>query len=285
MKPSSVRLPNLLIAGYHKAGTTTLFHELSNHPDIFPSLVKEPFYFRPFINGKDLPPIEEYAKHFIGAKNERYLMEGSPTYIYGGERAAKKIKETLGDIRIIISLRNPVDQLFSLYKHHLRFMEINKDETFLDFIKAKEDFSRQYYDLHLEGWFNVFGDNIKCVFFKPLIQTPEIIIPEIIEWLGLTPLEFDADALHNVNPGGMYKNKIVHQISLSIFKKMKKHIPHNLFIRIRKLYYAANGVVNTQTVDSEAIAYLKPILAPHNARLATQLSKRGYEDLPSWLTE
>ena len=137
-------LPNLLIPGYHKSGTTTLFNELSKHPAIYPSIVKEPHYFRPFMNGKSMPPIEEYQKNFILANHEIYLMEGSPTYIYGGKRVAEKIHKTLGNVKIIICLRNPVNHLFSLYKHHLRFMKCDKNETFLSFVQKKNDFSKHF---------------------------------------------------------------------------------------------------------------------------------------------
>lgn len=277
-------LPNLLIPGYHKSGTTTLFTELSRHPDIFPSQVKEPFYFRPYINGQEMAPIQEYEANFSSASDETYLMEGSPTYIYGGERAALKIKETLGDVKSIICIRNPQDQLFSLYKHHLRFMKIDGDETFLTFIKNKTDFERQFYDQHLQAWFNVFGDNVRCVFFEELIQDPNKTITEIVEWLGLAPISVDTQALVNTNPGGMYRNRLVHQTALKLFKKFKKLIPQKAFIVLRNIYYRVNGKPNTQTITDAEIAYLKPLFEPHNQNLAALLSYRGYHDLPAWLS-
>ena len=212
MKQSG-KLPNLLIPGYHKAGTTTLFTELSKHPDIFPSLVKEPFYFRPYINGKELPPLEDYKRNFAAAKDEIYRMEGSPTYIYGGGIAARKIHETLGNIRILVSIRNPIDQLFSLYKHHLRFVKINENESFLTFVKNKEDYYRQYYDLHLQEWFDVFEDNMKCIFFESLIQNPGDVLADIVNWLGLPSMPIEEEVIFNTNPGGTYKNKLTHQFA------------------------------------------------------------------------
>ena len=283
MTQSPLKLPNLLIPGYHKAGTTTLFHQLSKHPDIYPSHIKEPFYFRPYINGKDLPPIADYASNFAGSTTEKYRMEGSPTYIYGGERAASKIREMLGDVRIIISLRNPVDQLFSLYKHHLRFLKIDKNASFLEFLKNKADFQRQFYDEHLEGWFNVFGDSVKCVFFDSLIQTPGQVIADIQAWLEISPTEFDTETWTNTNPGESYRFKVLHQISLGIFNKAKNIIPHRAFVILRKYYFRLNGKANTSIITPESRKYLEPILADHHARLASILSDRGYADLPVWL--
>jgi hypothetical protein len=285
LKNKSNKLPNLLIPGYHKAGTTTLFAELSRHPDIFPSLVKEPFYFRPFINGKALPPIEDYQRNFAAAMDEQYLMEASPTYIYGGGIAAKKIQETLGDIKIVVSLRNPVDQLFSLYKHHLRFAKIDANESFLTFVQNKEDFDRQYYDLHLQDWFEIFGNNMKCVFFESLIQSPEKVIADIINWLGLDPMEFEGEALSNTNPGETYKHKSAHLLALKIFRKTKNRLPHGLFLVLRNIYYALNGKKVTHTISEDAKAHLKPIFAAHNKALFDLLSNRGYTNLPAWIRD
>lgn len=283
MNHESKRLPNLLIPGYHKAGTTTLFTELAKHPDIFPSLVKEPFYFRPYINGKTLPPIEEYISNFAAAKGETYRMEGSPTYIYGGEKAARKIQEVLGDVKLIISLRNPIDQLFSLYKHKLRFLEIDENESFYSFVTKREDHYRQFYDLHLTAWFNVFGDNIKCIFFDSLIKDPVDVLANIVEWLDLPPLEVDTERLVNTNPGGTYRNKFTHKLALAVFHKTKDHIPHALFLALRKLYFRLNGRKVRHTLSDDAREYLEALFLPHNQAVHALLSQRGYTEFPDWL--
>jgi len=279
------QLPNLLIPGYHKGGTTTLFTELARHPQIFPSLVKEPFYFRPYINGKPLAPIENYLKNFSAAKDEIYRMEGSPTYIYGGLMAAEKIKETLGEVKLIVSIRNPIDQLFSLYKHKLRFLELPEDMSFYQFVQEREDNYRQYYDLHLTEWFSVFGDNLKIIFFDDLIQKPEEVIHGLVNWLGLSPLPQVDQVLSNTNPGGTYRNRFTHRIALAIFHRFKDIIPHGLFLKLRKFYYRVNGGKITHTLTPEAEAYLKDHFRPHNQALLKLLEERGYDHCPEWLRQ
>lgn len=284
MNNQSKDLPNLLIPGYHKAGTTTLFTELSKHPDIFPSVVKEPFYFRPYINGKELARIEDYKRNFTAAKDEIYRMEGSPTYIYGGARAAQIIHDTLGDVKIVISIRNPVNQLFSLYKHKLRFVEIDENESFLTFAKNRDDFYRQYYDVHLQDWFHVFGDNIKCIFFESLIQDPVAVLADVVDWLGLPSLKMDDQVLLNTNPGGTYKHKLTHQMALSIFHRIKSYLPHSMFLTLRNIYYSLNGKKVTHTLSDEAKSYLESQFSAHNQALFQLLNNRGYRNLPEWIT-
>tara|TARA_B100000959_G_C14887727_1_gene585318 strand:- start:249 stop:1112 length:864 start_codon:yes stop_codon:yes gene_type:complete len=277
-------LPNLLIPGYHKSGTTTLFNELSKHSDICPSIIKEPFYFRPFINGKKLPPLKDYKKYFRNASNERYLMDGSPTYIYGGKRAAEIIQKTLGNVKIIICLRDPVNQLFSLYKHHLRFMKCNENETFLSFVQRKNDFSKQFYDEHLKEWFRVFGDDIKCIFFEQFIETPNVVLADIYNWLGISPLLIENRQLINANPGKMFRFASLHSISLKLFKLIKNKISNDTFILFRKIYFNINGKEAHHSLTKDAKLILEPIFYPHLRELKTTLKLQEYQNMPKWLS-
>lgn len=211
-------------------------------------------------------------------------MEGSPTYIYGGKQAALKIQEVLGDVKLIISLRNPIHQLFSLYKHKLRFMEIDANESFYSFVQKREDHYRQYYDLHLKEWFEVFGDNIKCIFFDELIADPTTVLEDIVNWLDLPPMSLADEPLENTNPGGTYRYKFAHNIALKIFHKIKDHLPHAAFLAIRKLYFKINGRKVTYTISPDAQQYLEVLFAPHNKALHTLLSEHGYKTFPEWLS-
>ncbi len=107
-------LPNFIIAGVNKAATTSVFMYLSQHPDICPSSIKEVQYFLPVRYRADqLPPIEEYLQYFNHCGQEKYRMEATGKYFYGGQKTARIIKDTCGDINILLTFRNPVDRLFS----------------------------------------------------------------------------------------------------------------------------------------------------------------------------
>lgn len=110
-------LPNLIIAGVGKAGTTSLFSYLSKHPDICTSNIKETHYFSPLIDDKELQPIDDYKKYFCHCDDHRYILEATPRYFYGGVKVARAIYERLGPIKIILVFRDPVNRLFSFYKH------------------------------------------------------------------------------------------------------------------------------------------------------------------------
>lgn len=129
-------LPNFLIVGAQKTGTTSVFRYLSDHPDITFSHVKEPKFFNsevwpanrnPLQKGIFYPPcvtsIAEYEKLFSSCKGTKRIGEATVTYLYHHKVAIPQIKKTLGDPPIIIMLRNPIDRAFSAYRHAVRHGE------------------------------------------------------------------------------------------------------------------------------------------------------------------
>ena len=94
-------LPNLLIIGVPKAGTTSLFSYLNLHKEVFGSSPKEPGYFHPLRWGEELSAITKYEKAFAGYSNQKYAMEATPGYFYGGQKVSGKMKELLPNSRVI----------------------------------------------------------------------------------------------------------------------------------------------------------------------------------------
>jgi len=119
--PIGAREPNFLIVGAAKSGTTSLYAYLKQHPDIFMPEWKELSFF----TGDTFTPLHKakkpqyYYRVFAKAKNEAAVGEASTSYLYD-ETAAGMIKEKLGNIKIIIALRDPVAMSYSLYNHQLQ---------------------------------------------------------------------------------------------------------------------------------------------------------------------
>ncbi len=109
-----MRLPNFFIAGAAKAGTTSLWRYLLQHPDIFmPSdiMYKEPAFFSDI---KGVKSLKEYASLFSNATTEKMIGEASTAYLTSPESPVR-IKELISHAKIIIMLRNPIDRAYSLY--------------------------------------------------------------------------------------------------------------------------------------------------------------------------
>ena len=135
-------LPNFLIVGAAKSGTTSLYHYLKQHPDVFMPEWKEPSFFVCSEVG-GITDIEEY-KDLFATSNEKIKGEASVAYLYDVD-APLNIKNTLGaDTKIIILLRNPIDMAYSLWGHMTRLG--CESEVFLDAFRLSEDRMKDYPD-------------------------------------------------------------------------------------------------------------------------------------------
>ena len=129
--------PNFLIVGAAKSGTTSLYHYLRQHPDIFMPEWKELSLFI----GDPFGPLHRvkkplyYQKAFSKVRDQNAVGEASTAYLFD-EAAPKIIKAQLGKIRIIIILRDPVAMSYSLYNHQLR----KEGETIENFQEALDHF-------------------------------------------------------------------------------------------------------------------------------------------------
>jgi len=197
-----MQLPNLIFNGGFKAGTTSLFRYLAKHPDIYESSKKEIHYFTPLVFGEDKPslPIDEYSGFFT-CEEEKYRVEASPAYIYGGEKVIKSMKHVLpDDHKVLLILRNPLDRLISYYKHIRSQFLISDDfpvflENCFDEFYASEEFRKGYYKnaireglyiQYLPVWEKHYQSNLIIVFFDDLKNGTLPLMRNILEWLGIS---------------------------------------------------------------------------------------------------
>ena len=119
-----MKKPNFLIVGAAKSGTTSLFHYLKQHPEVFMPDLKEPqFLVCEKIKGRLHKYIDSAAEYYelFEKSTEKCAGEASVFYLYYFEEAIKNIKKELGsDVKIIIVLREPVSRAISAYEHVLR---------------------------------------------------------------------------------------------------------------------------------------------------------------------
>lgn len=127
-------LPNFLILGAAKSGTTALYRYLREHPDIYLSSYKEPRFL--LYEGADpsqfkgpgdsdrvreaIRNLKDYEKLFDNVSHETAIGEASPIYLYHHDICIPKIKTYIPDSQFIILLRHPVDRAFSMFLHHFR---------------------------------------------------------------------------------------------------------------------------------------------------------------------
>lgn len=175
-------MPNFLMIGPGKAGTTWIYDLLRRHPDVYVPETKEVLYFTRFY---DRGPAW-YASFFEDAGGHTAVGEVSNTYIFD-ERAPRRVREHYPGMRLVASLRNPIDRAFS----HYLFLRRNGQVTgsFESVIGGEHRVvERGLYHRHLSPWWEAFPDDQLLVLdFERLQDDPRAFGRAIFEHLGVDP--------------------------------------------------------------------------------------------------
>jgi hypothetical protein len=193
-------LPNFLIIGAEKAATTWLARCLSEHPSAYLPPEKEIFFF----SSRYARGIDWYARHFRAWSGQHAVGEATPVYLSHPEAAAR-IRSTLGEISLVVSVRHPVDRAYSAYWHNLRHGRLSPD---LDFesafaVDACEIRSRGNYATHLSRYVAVFPrDRLLVLVYDEIREDPGGEFRRSLRFLGLDDA-FTPTVLHaRLNEGG-----------------------------------------------------------------------------------
>ena len=294
--------PNLFVAGVPKAGTTSLFHYLALHPDVFPSSRKEPGFFHPF-KIKDMDKnLEAYKKFFAGYSAQRYVMEATPGYFYGGKESADAINNFSPESKIIIVLRNPVQRLFSFYKYKKSLGHIDGNLNFATYINEckkvsdNQSIKKENYDFWaivggnyaslLTEWYNVFGNRLKVCFFDDMVKDEPKFIEEICKWLDLDKSEIDDSRTKVQNKSMIYRSKGLQRVATS-FDRMFSGVWYYLpWIKwpFSGIYNLLNAKPNTETIPDSLKTELTQYYQSDLQKTREILKERQIENFPGWLT-
>jgi len=188
-------LPNFLIIGAAKAGTTSLHHYLRQHPDVFMA-PREPRYFARAGADADHPVVrtrEAYEQLFAGVTTEHAIGEASPQYLHH-LAAPDEIAADLPDAKLIVSLRNPADRAYSSYLG--RLIAGGERRPAGEALRPGTlDFERSLYAASLSRYFERFDrERIKVILFDDLIRDARAVVRDLFEFL-----EIDSSAEVDVN--------------------------------------------------------------------------------------
>lgn len=227
-------LPNFLIVGVARCGTTSLFHYLKQHPQIGFPKQKEPKYFSAIhlqfpqngtgdatVDAKMIKTREAYRKLFSDLKDYQRIGEASSDYFYYHRYTISEIKKTLGDIPIIMAIRNPVERSYSAFNNLVR--DGRENLSFEAALQAEENRANAGWDWmwaykqgsrYAEG-ITAFQENfsqVKVVLFEELKRNPKGVLEEIETFLGVEPYPAYDTSIH-YSPSGNPKNAAIKLIS------------------------------------------------------------------------
>lgn len=253
------RLPNFIIAGAPKSGTTSLYFYLKQHPDIFVPDKKELHYFSydrlaanaagpedDYILSTLCADRETYAGHYRNANHHRAIGEFSPSYLYYCETAGD-IQRMLGNkVKIVLMLRNPVEKAYSQYMHQVRNnMEPLSFEQALEAepqrrAKGWSDIWRyaesSLYAQRTQYFMQVFGRaKVRVIVFEEFIADPRKELSGLLRFLnvdGRVPI--DSGTVYNRT--GKPRSRLMADLLTrpnalkSVFKRI---VPEDIRSRIR----------------------------------------------------
>jgi Sulfotransferase domain len=187
-------LPNFLVIGAQRAGTSLLHQILLAHPDVYvPGQRKEVHYFdRYFERG-----VEWYQSYFPASDAAgRYLAIGeiTPDYL-ATEQAPARIHALLPECRLIAMLRNPVDRVYSWYQHARSSRNERRD--FATFLQEEPAALRAgLYHRHLQSYLALFPREFLLVLlYEELLRDPGRELGRLTAFLGADMVWSDPAAL------------------------------------------------------------------------------------------
>jgi hypothetical protein len=227
-----MRLPNFLIIGSGRSGTTSLYEYLRRHPDVFMSDVKEPGYFAymegglptkgrhsQWVRRNAVTTRAEYEKLFERAGAATAVGEASPIYLIH-PAAADRIRATLPDVRLIAILRHPVDRAHAAWSGLLR--DGDEDSPTIEEALTMEDTRLR------EGWTPSAGlvhnglyfqmlsryydrfprHQIRVYLFDDLVQDPRGLLRDLFGFLGVDE-SFAPDLSQRFGSTGVVRNPLL----------------------------------------------------------------------------
>lgn len=204
MVEEGVAMPNFVLVGAAKAGTTSLYHYLRQHPEVYlPDSYKESRFFASELltdvlhyKQTSIFTFEDFRALYRGADAYKAIGDFGNAYLLYPDHVIPKLKQYLGDVKIVMVLRDPVERAFSAYQFACRNQYEAK--SFEYGIKHEESRVPKYgfppdiyyykqaslYYENVKKYLSAFS-NVKVVLFEDLRERPEDTLRDLFGFLGV----------------------------------------------------------------------------------------------------
>jgi hypothetical protein len=207
MKPGpvveSLALPDFIVIGAQKAGTSSMYNVLSTHPDVHMSSQKEIHYFD--AEGRFRRGLSFYSSHFEHAPPGKVLGEATPRYLFC-EKTPGRIAAVLPEVKLIASLRNPADRAFSAWQ--MQVVKGSETRPFASAVREEPnyiEFGR--YHRQLSRYLELFPkEQLLVLLFEDLKEEPDGFYSRLFEFIGVDEKRVDPARFREIpNVGGTPK--------------------------------------------------------------------------------
>lgn len=298
-------VPNFLVAGAARSGTTALIEGLRLHPDVFVTQPKEPHYFA--FHGMDVaftgPGDDRWVNDVAVTDEFRYLAlfddagetaargDGSVTTLYFAERAAPEIARINPHMRIVVLLREPVDRAFSSFAY-LRLRGVEPEREFhraLDLEAERKSMGWHHmwqyagmsrYAKDLRTLQETLGpDQVKVWFYDDLATRYEVVLDEVVAFLGLRPHPRRTPTMPRVNVSGTARSPLLQSLIgwATRTERVRSGVKRLVPLRMRERVRSSN--VRPEMLSAHEVDQLTDLFADDLAQLYLLVA----DPKPEWL--
>lgn len=272
-------LPNFFIIGAARSGTTSLYHYLNGHPEIFMSPIKETNFFaldeRPCqendylgfswprdrewiedtFQNRTVTELDSYRTLFDKVTNEKAIGEASPFYLFS-RHAPKRIRYHVPSAKLIAVLRHPVDRAYSHFVQHLR-SEQESNSDFVHALEAEETSitERQggtrrllrtgFYYRQLKRYYDRFDSKqLRVATYDRFNADPRSLLREIFGFLEVDQ-DFPIEVSTTFNAGGLPKATLFDRFlrgQTTLKAMIKKVLPTKVVTRLANVQNTLQNV-------------------------------------------
>lgn len=295
-------LPNFIVIGAEKAGTTSLDYYLQQHPQVCMSSIKEPRFFAPefyttFYHGprvgKRVTPMTqtEYEALFEDVSEALAIGEVSPQYLYLPD-CCQRIAAALPEVRLVSVLRNPVDRAFSAYAYQ-RTCGYDLEHSFEEALalepqRIKEEWrpvwhyqALGFYFQQLQRFYAEFpSENIQVVLYDDLSADAIAFSQTVYQFLGVDASFIPETSVKNIS--GQPKNRKIHNLfnrDNSLKASLKILLPKNARKSLKQ-YIQTRNTQPKPTLDPETRQKLVTVYREDILKLQDLIDR----DLSGWLS-
>ena len=294
-------LPNFLIFGVQKAGTTSVYSYLQQHPQVFMSPRKETEFLGREPTQTDEPQltpggreqivtIEDYQALFADVTTEVAVGEASPNYLFLHKRAVPAIQKYVPRAKLVAILRNPVERTYSDYLMHVRQV-VGNQKPLAQQVKTSADSSftllKGRYFTGVKHFLETFGhQQVKLFLYEDLKDDAAALMANLYSFIGVDP-QFAVDVGQRQQTAEVPKNQSINHllrtnnpVRSAVGTLLRTVMPEEQRQKLRSHLIAANSA------GKEALPLSEPdrqLLKAYYREDILQLQALIDRDLSTWL--
>lgn len=235
--------------GAPRSGTSWLFRNLCQHPDMYLPPVKEIRHFigspsaerrvirarnilakidpaAPFAEldrkwvikwrDADSHSVKDYSELMLEIPAHEVVVDVSPVYCTAPKDVVRLFKESVGDAKIILFMRNPIDRDFSHAKHYFHMQGGHKEplsiDQYLEFLNHPSITARNDYLTAIKNWRSIFGgDSIHLEFYDNVSSDPLALLQRVCQFIDVRYCDdyFSSTAFAHFGDGSDFMKSLV----------------------------------------------------------------------------